>query len=72
MKDDTKDKKINKAHSAVDLLTVFLFFCGVALIAVGLYQFWQPLALVFLGIACLYVAACIAKTANSPRKDGKQ
>lgn len=50
----------------LDWLIIFLFFGGVALIAVGLWQFSYPLALVFLGIACLYVAACVSKTAKSP------
>lgn len=64
-----KNEKRSKA-SALDRLIVFLFFSGVALIAVGLWQFSRPLALVFLGVACLYVAACVSKTAKSPRKDG--
>lgn len=62
----------NKTAAVLDSLIVLLFFCGVALIAVGLWQIWRPLAMVFLGLACLYVAASVNKTANSPRKDGKK
>lgn len=60
----------NNVITVLDLVIVTLFFCGVALIAVGLWQIWPPVALVFLGITCLYVAGCVGKTAKSPRKDG--
>lgn len=59
-----------KTTTAVDWLIVFLFFIGVVLIAAGLWLFSRPLALVFIGITCLYVAGCVSKAANSPRKDG--
>ena len=67
-----KDDKKQRGTSADDLLIVFLFFLGVALIAAGLYQFSRALALVFLGIACLYLAVGVYKAAKSPGKDGKQ
>lgn len=54
----------------VELLVVILFFCGVALIAAGLWLFNIPLALIFMGAAVLYLAACISKSAKSNEKDG--
>ncbi len=56
----------------VELLVVILFFCGVALIAAGLWLFSVPLAMIFMGIAVLYLAAGISKTAKSNEKDGKK
>lgn len=62
-------EKRNSGGTAADLLTVFLFFLGVGLIAAGLYQFSHAVALVFIGIACLYVAFCVCSTAKSTGKD---
>ena len=53
-----------------DLLVVFLFFAGLALIAAGLWHIWPPLAMIFLGLACVYLAGCVNMTAKSPEKDG--
>lgn len=66
------DSKSNKAAVIQEWLIVFLFFCGVALIAAGLWQIWQPLALVFLGIACLYLAGCVSLAAKSPERTEKK
>lgn len=63
-----KDSKNNKAADILEWLIVLLFFCGVALIAAGLWQIWQPLALVFLGIACLYLAGCVSMAVKSPER----
>ena len=63
-----KKPKNNKASAVMEWLIVFLFFCGVALIAAGLWQIWPPLALVFLGIACLYLAGCMSMSAKSPER----
>lgn len=65
-------KDTNVAAIIIELLVVILFICGIALIAAGLWQVCPPLALIFMGAALVYVAACISKTANSPRKDGKK
>ena len=67
-----KDSKNNKAAAILGWLIVLLFFCGVALIAAGLRQIWQPLALVFLGIACLYLADCVNVAAKSPERTDKK
>ena len=67
-----KNSKNNKASTAVDLLVVFLFFCGMALIAVGLWQIWPPVSLVFLGIASWYLAGCVNMTAKSPERTDKK
>lgn len=67
-----KDSKNNKAFAILEWLIVLLFFCGVALIAAGLWQIWQPLALVFLGIACFYLAGCVSMTAKSPERTEKK
>lgn len=66
-----KNDKRNEV-SVLDWLIVLLFFGGVALIAAGLWQFGRPLALVFLGIACLYVATCVSKTANPHERTDKK
>lgn len=65
-------KDSNKTAIIMELLVAILFICGIALIAAGLWQVCPPLALVFMGAALLYVAACISNAANSPRKDGKK
>lgn len=67
-----KDSENNKASSSKDWMIVLLFFCGVALIAAGLWQIWQPLALVFLGIACLYLGCCASMSAKSPERTEKK
>lgn len=67
-----KDNRNSRGTSAAEWLTAFLFFLGMGLIAAGLYQFSRALALVFLGIACLYLAFGVYKTAKSSGKDGKQ
>lgn len=67
-----KDSKNNKAFAILEWLIVLLFFCGVALIAAGLWQIWQPLALVFLGIACFYLAGCVSMTAKFPERTEKK
>lgn len=67
-----KDSKNNRTSAVLDRLVVFLFFCGVALIAAGLWQIWQPLAMVFLGIACLYLACCVNMAAKSSERTEKK
>lgn len=64
--------KNNKETAILDWLVVLLFFCGVALIAAGIWQFSRPLALVFLGIACLYLAGCVSMAAKSPERTDKK
>ena len=64
--------KNNKASAVMEWLIVLLFFCGVALIAAGLWQIWPPMALVFLGIACWYVAGCVNMAAKSPERTDKK
>ncbi len=61
-----------KTSPFLDWFVVFLFFAGVDLIAAGLWQIWPPLALVFLGIACLYVAGCVSMAAKSPERTVKK
>lgn len=65
-------KKSNQASAVLELLIVILFIAGIALIAAGLWQWSRPLAFVFVGLALLYTSFCLSKTANPPRKDGKQ
>lgn len=67
-----KNDKNHESSAALDLVVVFLFFCGVALIAAGLWRMWPPVALVFLGIACLYVAGCVSIAAKSPERTDKK
>ena len=67
-----KDSKNNKAAAILEWLIVLLFFCGMALIAAGLWQIWRPLMLVFLGIAILYLAGCINTAAKSPERTDKK
>lgn len=65
-------KDFNLRATLLELLVACLFICGIALIAAGLGQISPALAAIFLGVAILYMAACISKSANSPRKDGKE
>lgn len=67
-----KDSKNDRTTAILERLVVFLFFCGVALIAAGLWQIWQPLALVFLGVACLYLACCVNLSAKFPERTEKK
>ena len=67
-----KNSKNNKATAVLDRMVVLLFFCGVVLIAEGLSQMWPPLALVFLGIACWYVAGCVNMAAKPPERTDKK
>ena len=67
-----KETKNNKAAAILDWLVTFLFFCGMALIAAGLWQIWPPVALVFLGIVTWYLAACINTAAKSPERTDKK
>ena len=67
-----KDTKSTKASAGFGWLIVLLFFCGVALIAAGLWQIWRPLALVFLGIACWYLASCMRMAAKFPERTDKK
>ena len=67
-----KNEKKHERSAALDWLVVLLFFCGVALIAAGLWQMWPPIALVFLGLACLYVAGCIGMAAKFPERTDKK
>ena len=67
-----KNDKNHKEPAALDWLVVLLFFCGVALIAAGLWQIWPPIALVFLGIASWYVAGCVSMAAKSPERTDKK
>lgn len=57
-------KNRKRESSTADVLVVFLFFCGVALIAAGLWLASRTLCLVFLGISVLYLAASVNKAAN--------
>lgn len=61
-----------KTTPLLDWFVVFLFFAGMALIAAGLWQIWPPLAWVFLGLACLYVAGCVNMAAKSPERTDKK
>lgn len=67
-----KDNKNSKTSAVLDGFVVFLFFCGVALIAAGLWLFSHALAMVFLGISCLYVAGCVSIAAKSPERTDKK
>ena len=51
---------------------VSLFFSGVALIAVGLWNIWPPLAMIFVGLACLYLARCVKLSAKFPERTVKK
>lgn len=53
-----------------EIMVVFLFFAGLALIAVGLWHIWPPVALIFIGAVCEYLGWCVHMTAKSPEKDG--
>lgn len=61
-----------KTMTAVDWLSLFLFFCGVALIAAGLWLYSRPLALIYIGIMCIYVGRCVFNAANSPERTDKK
>jgi len=67
-----KDNNDSRTSPAREWLVVFLFFFGVALIAAGLWLFSRTLALVFLGIVCLYVAGCVSIAAKSPERTDKK
>lgn len=62
----------NRKWNAADILVVVLFFCGVALIAAGLWLASRTLCLVFLGASILYLAAGINKAANSHERTVKK
>lgn len=65
-------KNRKQKGAAADLLVVLLFFCGVALVAAGLWLASRTLCLVFLGISILYLAASINKAANPPERTVKK
>lgn len=62
----------NRKGNTADFLVVLLFFCGVALIAAGLWLASRTLCLVFLGTSVLYLAACVNKAANSHERTDRK
>lgn len=72
---NAKPKTVQKRSSRIwpilrEWMVVVLFIAGLALIAAGLWCIWPPLALIFGGIALLYLAMCVNKVAKFPVKDG--
>lgn len=65
-------KTRKRKTSVLDVLVVFLFFCGKALIAAGLWLANRTLCLIFLGISVLYLAACINNAANPHERTVKK
>lgn len=65
-------KNRKRRSAAADILVVLLFFCGVALIAAGLWLASPTLCLVFLGISVLYLAACVNTAANPHERTVKK
>lgn len=55
-----------------DVLAVVLLLTGVALIAVGLWCIWYPVALLFCGAVLVYVARCVNMTAKYPERTDKK
>lgn len=66
------NKNRKRKSTAADVLVVLLFFCGVALVAAGLWLASRPLCLIFLGFSAWYVAASICKAANPPERTVKK
>lgn len=67
-----KNNKQKKSAVFLDVIVVLLFFCGLALIAAGLWQWWKPAALMFLGISSLYVAYCMNNAAKPHERTDKK
>ena len=55
-----------------EIMVVFLFFAGLALIAVGLWHIYPPVALIFDGAVCVYLGWCVHMTAKSPERTDKK
>lgn len=66
-----QEKHPQKLPSA-EVLVVFLFSLGVALIAAGLWRISHAVCLVFLGILALYLAYCAANAANTHERTDKK
>lgn len=72
----TNAVKERRAYNMIAFLREFavisLFFAGMALIAVGLWHIWPPLAMIFVGLVCLYLARCVNLAAKSPERTVKK
>lgn len=67
-------KQLNHKKTAVlrELAVIVLFFAGMALIAAGLWHIWPPVAMIFGGLALVYLAGCVNMTAKSPERTVKK
>ena len=55
-----------------ELLVMILFFAGLALIAAGLWLIWPPVAMIFGGVATLYLAGCVDLAAKHAERTVKK
>lgn len=55
-----------------ELLVIALFFAGLALIAAGLWFIWPPVAMIFVGLAALYLAGCVDLAAKHTERTVKK
>lgn len=55
-----------------ELLVMILFFAGLALIAAGLWLIWPPVAMIFGGLAALYLAGCVDLAAKHAERTVKK
>lgn len=65
-----RDHKLTGVLS--ELLVMILFFAGLALIAAGLWLIWPPVAMIFGGLAVLYLAGCVDMAAKHPERTVKK
>lgn len=61
-----------KAALLREVAVIILFFAGLALIAAGLWYIWPPVALIFGGVALIYLAGCVNMTAKSSERTVKK
>ena len=59
-----------RGAAIIGFLVVLMYFIGIALIAAALWMLHPAPGLGFLGLATLYIAACISRVTG--RKDGKR
>ena len=55
-----------------ELLVMILFFAGLALIAAGLWHMFPPAAMIFSGLALLYLAGCVNLAAKHAERTVKK
>lgn len=68
------ERRLNHKRAAIlrDLAVLVLFFAGLALIAAGLWHMFPPAAMIFSGLALLYLAGCVNLAAKHAERTVKK